>query len=188
MEYKAEEYVKLIGNRLSEYRFHHSMCVADAAVKLAEKYGANIDDAYVAGVLHDVMKEASAEEQLKEIKKADIIMTDIELGNKKLYHQMSGAAFVKCELDFDNEDVINAIRYHTTGRANMSLLEKIIYLADYISDDRTYDDVEKMREETEKSIKDGMLFAMRYTIMDLAKNSKTIHPDTVNAYNEVVSK
>lgn len=187
MKYNVNEYIDLIKSKLSDYRYYHSMCVAKAAVILAEKYGADKEDAFVAGVLHDVMKEASASEHIAVIKNSPITMTKLEINNFKLYHQISGAAYARCVLKIDNKDVINAIRYHTTGRANMSLLEKIIYLADYISDDRDYEDVEIMREKAyNKSLDEAMLFAIKYIIKDIVGKGVVLHPDTVDAYNEII--
>lgn len=187
MTYNVDGYINLIKTRLSEYRFHHSVCVAESAVALAKRFGADEEKARVAGILHDVMKEASLEEHLAECEKAGVQMSELELKNKKLHHQISGAAFVKCELGIEDEDIINAIRFHTTARENMSLLEQIIYLADYISDDRDYEDVDVMRRKVSQGLESGMLYAMRYTIVDLANHARPIHPDTVSAYNWVIN-
>lgn len=186
--YDTEAYMKLIKERLSDYRFYHSVCVAESAVQLAKRYGADEEKARVAGILHDVMKEESKKVQLAEIEKAGMKMTELEKKNKKVYHQMSGAAYVKEELGITDEEIINAIRYHTTGRRGMSLMEKIIYLADFISADRDYDDVDVMRSKVEEGMEEGMLYAFRYTIVDLVNQCKEIHPDTLDAYNWVIEE
>ncbi len=184
--YNIQEYIKLIRQRLSDYRFYHSMCVAQSAKELAALYGADCEKAEVAGILHDVMKEASCEEQLEVIEQAGMTITDLEKSEKKFYHQISGAAYVKCVLKIEDEEIINSIRYHTTGRENMSLMEQIVYLADFISADRIYDDVEIMREKTRQSKEAGMIYAMGYTITSNIKKGNTLHPETVNAYNWVI--
>lgn len=186
--YDTEAYMKLIRERLSDYRFYHSVCVAESAVQLAKRFGADEEKARVAGILHDVMKEESKKTQLAVIEKAGMKMTELEKKNKKVYHQMSGAAFVKEELGITDEEIINAIRYHTTGRRGMSLMEKIIYLADFISADRDYDDVDVMRSKVEEGMEEGMLYAFRYTIVDLVNQCKEIHPDTLDAYNWVIEE
>lgn len=186
--YNIQEYIKLIRSRLSDYRFYHSMCVAESAKELARRYGADEEKAEVAGILHDVMKEASCEEQLEVIEKAGMTITELEKAEKKFYHQISGAVYVKSVLGIDDEEVINSIRYHTTGRENMSLMEQIIYLADFISADRNYDDVEIMREKTRISKEDGMIYAMGYTIVSNIKKGNVLHPETVNAYNWVIKE
>lgn len=183
-----EEYEKLIKERLSEYRFHHSMCVAEKARELAKKYGANEEKAYLAGLLHDIMKEEGYSAQKAEIEKDGTVMTPLEVNNKKVYHQMSGAAFVKNELGITDSDIINGIRYHTTGRENMTLFEMIIYLADFTSEDRDYPDVDIMRKKTEQSLLDGMLYSLSYTIKSIVKKERQIHPDTISCYNWVVAE
>lgn len=184
----CDEYVSLIRDRLSDYRFNHSMCVADKAVELAKKYGVDADKAYVAGILHDVTKEETLGIQRELIESDGTIMTELELGNKNIYHQMSGAAYVRQNLHIDDEDILGGIRYHTTGRANMTDFEMVIYLADFTSADRHYPDVDIMRQETDKGLLDGMLYSLRYTITSLANSNKTIHPDTIHCYNWVVGE
>lgn len=186
--YNKEEYINLIKSRLSDYRFHHSMCVADRAVELAEKYGLDTEKAYIAGVLHDVMKEDSLDNQRELIESDGYKMTELELGSKNIYHQMSGAMYVKKVLGIADEDIIGGIRYHTTGRANMTIFEMLIYLADFTSKDRNYPDVDIMREKTDASMLDAMLYSLRYTILKLADDNKQIHPDTLDCYNWVLSQ
>ena len=101
---------------------------------------------------------------------------------------MSGAAYVKNSLKIDDADIINGIRYHTTGRADMSLFEMIIYLADFTSDDRDYPDVEIMRAETDKSLLGGMVYSLRHTIIYIAQQTKQIHPDTLYCFNWAVGE
>ena len=160
--------------------------MAKKARELAEKYGADAEKAYVAGILHDVMKEEKTDVQLAEIKKAGWTLTDLEMNNPKVHHQISGAAFVKNELGITDDDIIGGIRYHTTGHSNMTLFEMIIYLADFTSEDRNYPDVDTMRAETDKSLLSGMLYSLRYTIIDIASHNRQIHPDTLECYNWVI--
>ena len=185
--YNTDLYIDLIKERLSPYRFNHSMCVAEKARELAEKHGVDSEKAYVAGILHDVTKETDYAEQRRLIEQYEK-MTDLEINNKKVYHQMSGAAFVQSELGITDSDIINGIRYHTTGREDMSLFEMIIYLADFTSADRDYSDVDIMREKTDRDLLEGMLYSLSYTIKSIVKQQRQIHPDTINCYNWVVAK
>lgn len=185
---KYKQYVELIRSRLSDYRFYHSVCVAEAAVQLAERFGADVEQAYVAGILHDVMKEEEPSVQRAYIEKAGERMSDLEIRIGKVYHQMSGAAYVRLELGITDPDILNAIRYHTTARRDMSLLEQIIYLADFISADRHYKDVETMRAKVDEGLEPGMFYALTYTITDLARQGRPIHPDTVDTYNWVLER
>lgn len=184
--YNTDEYLSLIKSRLSEYRFTHSVNVAKSAVELAGKYGADKEKAYVAGILHDVMKEENLDVQREFIEKNGEKMTSLELNSKSIYHQMSGSAYAKIELHIDDEDILNAIRYHTTGRKNMSLLEKVIFTADFISAERNYPDVDIMREKAKVSLDDAMLYSLKYTINNLTSKTAVIHPDTLECYNWII--
>lgn len=184
--YNIKEYTSLIRERLSDYRFYHSLCVAQSAKELARQYGADEEKAEVAGILHDIMKESSESEQLEIIKKAGMAITDLEKSSKKFYHQISGSAYAKAVLGIDDREILDAIRYHTTGRADMTLMDEIIYLADFISADRDYDDVDIMRRKVEESKEQGLLYAAQYTIKSVIKKGKILHPETVNAYNWLI--
>ena len=153
---KINEYESLIKSRLSEYRYNHSMNVAESAVYLAEKYGADCEKAYVAGVLHDIMKEESLEIQRQFIESDGYKMTCTELAVPSVYHQMSGAAYCKKVLGIDDDEIIGAIRFHTTGKADMTLLEKAV------------------------------LHSLKYTIGSLSEREIPIHPDTLNCYNFIL--
>ena len=187
MMYNIDELKEIIRERLSDYRYYHSLCVAQSARELAKRYGANEQKAEVAGILHDAMKESGKKEQLEIIKKAGYSLTPLELSNKKFYHQVSGAAFAKSVVGIDDEEILSSIRYHTTGRANMTLMEQIIYLADFISADRDYDDVNVMRAKVDISKEEGLLYSTRYTIVSVINSGKVLHPDTVDAYNWILT-
>ncbi|MBQ7302750.1 MAG: nicotinate (nicotinamide) nucleotide adenylyltransferase [Clostridia bacterium] len=180
-----EQYLDILRARLTEKRFAHSLAVADRAAFLAEKYGADVQKARKAGLLHDIMKDTDRNTQLQILQEFGILIDTATKASPPLWHAVSGAAFLQHILHID-EDIVTAVRYHTTGRAGMSLLEKIVYLADFTSADRTYPDVEKMRVLSEQDMTAAMLFALQYTVTDLANREKPIHPDTVYAYNELV--
>lgn len=181
-----KEYVELIRSRLSPKRFVHSMNVAAEGVRLARLYGGDEKKAYLAGILHDIMKEEKPEIQLQTMKEYDILTDTVTLQAKPLWHAKAGAFYCEHTLGLCDRDLLNAIAYHTTGRAGMSQLEKILYLADYIGEDRDYPDVDVMRRETLASMERGMVYALTYSITDLAQRGRAIHQDTLNAYNEVV--
>lgn len=181
-----DEYKAILKDRLNEKRYYHSLCVADEAVRLAEKYGADTKKAYLAGLLHDITKNAESREHLHIFSEFGIILTDVEKNAEKLWHAMSGAAYIEHILNIKNPEIIDAVRYHTTAKANMSLLAKILYLADFTSIDRDYEDVSVIRSLVDKSLEDAFIYALQYSISDLVKNKKAVHIDTVNAYNEAV--
>ncbi|MBE6737081.1 MAG: HD domain-containing protein [Ruminococcaceae bacterium] len=186
MKNDIKEYYELAKSRLSERRYTHSVNVAKAAVKLAVKYGEDVVKAETAGILHDITKEEKTENQLQILKSGGIILDDVSKNSPSLLHAITGMVYSRDALSIKDEDILNAIRYHTTGRANMSLLEKIIFIADFISDERDYDDVDVMRAECEKSLEDGMVYGLGFVIPDLVARKKAIHPDALAAYNELV--
>lgn len=175
----------MLKKRLSEYRFKHSLNVADEAVRLAKKYGADVERAELAGLLHDIMKDADKFEQLKMI--GDNI-SDLERCSPKLWHAMAGAECLRKELGIEDEDVLNAVKYHTTARKGMSLLEKVIYLADFTSAERDYKGVEIMRCAVENDVDTAMKEALIFSIECLLNDGAAIHPDTFFAYNENVTE
>ena len=180
-------FLEEIRKRLSEKRFIHSVNVAEKAEYLAKKYGADEKKAYTAGLLHDIMKDTPKEIQLDMLEnKYGQNLSGVEKANHKLYHAMSGALFIERELNVTDREIIDAVRYHTTARKNMSILEKVLYIADYISDDRDYDGVERMREKAEISLECAMREGLQFSIIELAEKEKAIHPDSLDAYNEII--
>ena len=176
----------VLQKRLNEKRYYHSLCVANEAKRLAEKYGGDSDKAYLAGLLHDITKNAPDEEHLQIFKEFGIILNDIEKNAKKLWHAMSGAEYVKNILGINDPEIIDAIRYHTTAKADMSLLAEILYLADFTSKDRDYEDVDVIRAYVDESLCKAFVYALQYSITDLVNQGRAIHPDTVEAYNQAV--
>ena len=181
-----DEYVGILEEHLSEFRVFHSKCVAKSARRLAEKYGGDPEKMYTAGLLHDVMKEAGEAETLEFCERQGIELTELERRSPKLWHAITGSVYVRAVLGITDPDIIIPIRYHTTGRAGMTLGERILFIADFISADRDYSDVDVMREKAEISLEDAMLYGLGYTIDELAQRRKAIHPDTVDAYNDVI--
>ncbi len=181
------EYKRLLREKLDDYRFLHSLNVAESAVSLAFKYGADEEKAYFAGLLHDIMKNENDEEMLKCIAKGGIILSRTEKANSKLWHAMAGEAYLREELGVTDEEILSAVRYHTTGKAGMSLFDKIIYVADYISAERNYPDVDVMRQLSfEKGLDEACLYSLKYTLKALSEKETAIHPDSLSFYNELV--
>ena len=181
-----EDYLAVIRSFLGDKRYEHSLCVARAAKGLAHTYGADEKKAETAGILHDVMKDLTQEEQLKRMAQYGILLTDVEKSAPKLWHAMLGAEYLRRELHIGDREILDAVRYHTTGRENMTPLEKVVFIADFISDDRDYPGVETMRAAAKESLEKAMLEGFAFTIKDLAGSEKPIHPDTIAAYNQTV--
>lgn len=117
-------------------RFAHTTGVAYTAAALAMCHGGSMEDALIAGYLHDCAKELAYEESLRICEENQLPVTEIERRNPFLLHGKAAAQLAKDVYGVEDEDILNAIWYHTTGRANMSLLEKIIFVADYMEPGR----------------------------------------------------
>lgn len=175
-------YRELLRGKLNPRRLFHSECVSECAGVLAERYGASVEKARLAGLLHDVMKNAPANEQLALM--PDI--TPLELLNTKVWHQISGEAFLRQNGIVTDEEILGAVRWHTTGKARMTLLEKIIYVADFISADRDYKDVEVVRRLAYISLEHAILYTSRYTVNKMVSQDLLLHPATVECYNDML--
>lgn len=183
------DYKRLLREKLDDYRFLHSLNVAESARMLALMYGGDEEKAYFAGLVHDIMKNATKEEQLQIMKKGDIILSRTEKNNPKLWHAIAGEVYLRTELGITDEEILSAVRYHTTGRAGMGLLDKIVYIADYISAERNYPDVDVMRQlAITKTLDEAALYALKYSFASLSEKEKLIHTDSVEYYNELIIK
>ncbi len=186
--YTVPELKDILRIRLSKKRCTHSLNVADEARKLALTYGGDPDKAYLAGLLHDVCKEIPHEEQLEMVKHSQMDISPPELIAPPLFHAPAGAWYSENVLGFHDNDLLNAIRYHTIGRGGMSLLEKEVYLADLISADRTYKDVGKMRRIAYIDLDAAMFEALRFSVSSVVEKCSLLPIHTINAYNEYAQK
>lgn len=180
------QYIEILREKLTERRFIHSLNVADSAKELAKIYGCDEGIAYTAGLIHDCCKDTPAGLQLSYMIENGLQLSQIEIDTAKLYHAMCGSVYIKKEFGIENQDIINAVRYHTTGRKNMSLLEKIVFIADFISAERDYNGVEIMREKATRSLDEAIVEGLSFTIKELIDSGRVVHPDTVDAYNDAM--
>lgn len=183
------EYKRLLREKLDDYRLLHSLNVAESAAFLADMYGEDRDRAYFAGLLHDIMKNENDEEMLKCIAKGGIILSRTEKENPKLWHAIAGECYLRTELQIEDKEILSAVRYHTTGKAGMSTFDKIIYVADYISAERNYPDVETMRFlAIGKTLDEACMYSLQYTLKSLSEKKGIIHEDSLDFYNDLVIK
>lgn len=183
-----EDLKEILQSRLNEKRYIHSLGVAQAAKDLAEIYGEDPKRAYTAGLVHDITKNTTNEEQLQIIKNGGIILNSEEENNPNLYHAISGSVYIRDFLGLKDEEMISAVRYHTTGKAGMTTLEKIIYIADFISEERDFPGVDFMRELAKESLDKACLFAVDFCIPNLVERRCVLHSDSVALYNELIMK
>lgn len=179
---KYEKLYEDVKEMLSEERFNHSERVVKRAIEYAKIYNVDIEMVKLVAISHDIAKELSDEENQKYISKYNIKLDDIEKVNKSLLHAKIGAYICKEKYGF-TEDMVNSVRYHTTGRENMSILEKIIYLADATEEGRRNCSKSQYVDLIKEDIDKGMVEISKWVINKLLNNNKVIHPDTINCYN-----
>lgn len=178
------EIEKLLEVRLSPKRLNHVLAVRKQALILAEIYHVDPYKAELAALLHDITKEESVKRQLQKLEKSDIIFSEEILRTPPLYHAKTGMLFARDELGVTDEDVLNAVSYHTTGRSGMSMLEKIIFVADATSEERKYQGVKQLREQSYTDI-DAVILALTVdTLLKVANVGSYLPLDTAQCYNE----
>ena len=158
---------------LNPSRVAHVVGCCETATALARRFGANERDAARAGILHDVTKALTGEQQLRLCDRFSLPVTDFERAHPKLLHAKTGAA-VAGSIFGENEDICRAIWYHTTGCAEMTTLEKIIYLADYIEPTRVFDGVEQLREAVWRDLDEGVLLGLEQTLRLLESQGRSV--------------
>ena len=167
-------------------RFIHSLNVRDEAVRMAAFYGADVEKARLAGLVHDCAKDLSEEQMTDFYKKFNLDADKLMSVDEKLRHAKVGAYFAKYEFGIDDDEIFDAIYYHTTGKADMPILTKIIFIADCIEPGRDYKGVEKMRKLAYKDLDSAVLEALDFTFKTLIKKKKIFHPDTIEARNFIL--
>ncbi len=184
--YDIEQTKMLLKQRLSEKRYTHCINVANECIELAKKYGADEEKAYFAGLVHDICKEIPSDELRQKAIESNLAMTMAETRTKALWHAVAGAGYVRDELKVNDIDIINAVRFHTVGRAGMSRLEEIVYIGDLISADRNYKDVKRIRKLAYQDLDSVMLEALVFSIESVIEKKGFIPEYTLQAYNQYV--
>lgn len=180
---KKDEIIKKLKSELNEDRFVHTLGVAYTASCLAMRYQVDMDKAFLAGLLHDCAKGMSGKEILKYCEKNHIELKSIEKENTSLIHAKAGAYMAKNRYGIDDVEILNAILYHTTGRADMTKLEAIIFIADYIEPKRSMDsDLEAIRREAFSDLRMCIRHIYKNTLIHLNKQEKPIDKTTEEAY------
>ncbi len=168
---------------LDETRFEHTLGVADTARMLARIHGADEEDAYVAGLLHDCAKNLSNKDKLALCKKHDVEVNQTEIDNPGLLHAKAGAIVAAKDYNIKDKGILNAISSHTTGRPGMSLLEKIIYVADYIEPAREErPGLNEVRKEAFTDLDKCLIDILTNILTYLKDSAKAIDPATRETY------
>lgn len=179
-----EEAIELVKENLNPSRFDHTIRVMETSETLASTFGAPLDEVKLAAVFHDFAKNWSGE-QLKNYILTHDLPKDLLDFDKELWHGPVGAHVLEEEHGITNQDILGAVRCHTTGKAGMNQVEMIVYLADYIEPGRSFPGLEEVRKMSEKNLEFACFMVARNNLMYLLGKNVTIHPDSFHAYNDL---
>ncbi len=178
-----DEITKYLQKNLTKKRFDHTMGVANTADSLAVKWGEDTSLAFLAGLVHDCAKEIPYNEIMDGLCLSGYKLDEIEKCSPALLHAPYGAILAKEVFGIHSAAVLDAVKYHTLGRPNMSLLEKIIYVADFIEPNRGYSEAETLRKLAFEDIDKAVLAASDMVIKFTIERRNVLHPDTVATRN-----
>ena len=192
--YKADSLRERIRPYMSDYRYRHTLSVAGECERLAIMLGADPEPLIAAAYLHDITKEMPEEEQIALCGQYGIDLDGDTLASPKTLHSFSAPALIKRDFpEYAADDILTAVSFHTTGRACMTLAEKILYLADYIEPTREYDDCVEVRicfynnpKPPKEALDEAMLLSLKITVRHLLDTGRTVHTQTINAYNDLL--
>lgn len=185
-----EEIKQELKTILSSKRYEHSVGVMEKAIELAKIYNEDEEKAAYAALTHDIAKEMTTEEYYRYARENNIEIEEIDKIETIALHGKIGADIAKKKYNFTAE-MCNAIYYHTTARANMTLLDKIIYIADKIEENRKYPEADKLRKVFEKckNLDEFILYDIDYyTIPKMIEQKRIIHPNSIYARNDIINK
>ena len=182
---EINEATKIVRPQLTQKRFDHTLRVAETAVNLAEKYNVSKKKAELAAIFHDYAKYRPLDE-MKRLIITSRLPKDLLHYHHELWHGPAAAVLIEREFGVNDPEIQLPIQYHTTGRANMSKMEKVIFLADYIEPGRSFPGLDEVRSMAAKDLTNACMLASRNTIQFLVSKKATIYPDTFHAYNDFI--
>jgi predicted HD superfamily hydrolase involved in NAD metabolism len=184
---KREDALKIVKKQLTDHRYQHTVGVMETAISLANKYGVDEKKAELAAIFHDYAKFRDKEEMRSIIIEQHMDKELLEY-NSELWHAPVGAYLVEKEAGIKDTEILDAIRYHTSGRPKMTRLEKVIYLADYIEPGRKFPGVDEVREIAEKDLNKALIQSIQNSIIFLMKKNKRIFPLTFYTFNDLITQ
>ncbi len=182
---------KELKKALKPERYEHSIGVMETAVELARHFGEDEYKARIAGLLHDCAKNIDTQISYEMCEKLGVQLDEITKKSYKLVHQYLGAVLAKRDFGIDDEQILSAIRSHTTAKADMSKLDMIIYLADFIEPNRDKEPFEglcELRELCKNDLDEAMTYALDISVESILARKMFLHPDTVSARNWFLDK
>ncbi|MEC0230546.1 bis(5'-nucleosyl)-tetraphosphatase (symmetrical) YqeK [Paenibacillus alba] len=182
---KREQLIAAVKEQMPERRWLHTLGVMETSVILANRFGGDPVKADLAAILHDYCKYWPVQEQAKIIRENDLPQ-DLLAFDKELWHSHAGAYIAKAQFGIEDEEILDAIRYHTSGREQMTLLDKIVCLADYMEPGRDFPAVGLIRELAEHSLEKALIAGFDSTIGFLLSKGKRIYPLTILTRNDLI--
>ncbi len=179
-----EQALKLVKPHLSQKRYQHTKRVLTTALELAQRYDVDEEETMLASVFHDYAKYRPLDEMSHIIKQNELPI-DLLSFHHELWHGPVASILVETEIGITNQRVKDAIYWHTTGRGNMSELEKVVYLADYIEPGRSFPGLSLIQKKAKEDLDEACFMAVRNTIQFLLERERLIYPETINMYNHL---
>ncbi len=186
--WSLEEINNYVKETIKGSRYSHTLGVVETAKELAKINGEDIQKAELAALIHDVAKYIPVDEQVKILEEHGYELDEITLKSPQVLHGFVGAIVAKEKFGIEDEMVLDAVKYHTLAKKDMSTLEKIIYIADYIEPGRDFPGVEELREITREDLDKGVLKGLENTILYLRQNKKKVYYLTNETYNYYLVK
>ena len=184
-----EKMIARLKTKINERRFEHSLGVEYTAACMAMVHGADVEHARIAGLLHDCAKGLPTKEKLEKARKHGLPVSKYEESNPDMLHAKLGAYYARYKYDVVDQEILDAICYHTTGRPNMSLLEKIIFVADYIEPNRKMiKDMEEIRKEAFADLDACVIHILKNTIDYLEHTTQDMDFMTQMTYNYYINR
>lgn len=185
MAYSREALIESVSAQMPDKRWQHTLGVMETSVKLARHYGADPVQAETAAILHDVAKYWPVD-RMKEIIEQNGLSAELLQYDKQLWHAEVGAFVAQQEYGITDPEILGAIRYHTSGREGMTLLEKVVCLADYIEPGRDFPGVDEIRRLSKVSLEEALVAGFDSTISLLLQKRRIVFPLTMLARNDLV--
>ncbi|HWR41175.1 MAG TPA: bis(5'-nucleosyl)-tetraphosphatase (symmetrical) YqeK [Patescibacteria group bacterium] len=176
---KTEQIKQQLKQILSPPRFLHSLAVSRVAADLAERYGTDAAQAGLAGLLHDCARDMTAAELGQLVRDLALDVDKVEMQVPALLHAPVGAALLPQRYGIDDPDICRAVRWHTVGTTPMTLLDKVVYLADYIEPGRQFPGVDNIRDMAGIDLDRALLTALEQSIEYIGQRGGVIHPGTL---------
>jgi predicted HD superfamily hydrolase involved in NAD metabolism len=186
--WSEEQIKKYLKDNLKAKRYEHVLGVRESAIRLAEIYNGDLKKVKIAALVHDCAKNMNDQQLIKISEEHNLHISEICRQSPQLLHGPVGAIIAQETMGVEDQDILNAVAYHTTGRKNMSLLEKIIYIADYIEPNRNFPGIDSLRNLAYEDLDLALLRSFDNTIKFVIDRGELLHLDTIESRNYMLSK